>query len=247
MIFVLKLFKIFFEALNLNHLHPGTWFVYGICRLVGEEFKEAARGFRRCVQLEYDNFEAWANLSNAELKAGNRDAALRTLLESIKCNFEKWELWFNLVTIATDLGDFNSSIRAYTKLMELKPEKDYTDEPVLAVLQQAINDNVEDYQGNKARKHLHSALDLFQKVVQNKPSFIAAWRLYAKLVVVQFEPDAPIRRNVGKMQVNIATVLQKALRAMLSEGDWWQVAEKLGVIQFTVDHLCRLGIRCFNF
>ena len=118
------------------------------------ESKEAARGFRRCVQLEYDNFEAWANLSNAELKAGNRDAALRTLLESIKCNFEKWELWFNLVTIATDLGDFNSSIRAYTKLMELKPEKDYTDEPVLAVLQQAINDNVEDYQGNKARNHL---------------------------------------------------------------------------------------------
>ena len=43
-------------------MNPGTWFVYGICRFVGEEYKEAARGFRRCVQLEYDNFEAWANL-----------------------------------------------------------------------------------------------------------------------------------------------------------------------------------------
>ena len=101
----------FERALNLNHLHPGTWFVYGICNFVCEEFKLAAKGFRQCVRLEYDNFEAWANLSNAELKAGNKVAAHRTLNEAIKCNYEKWELWENFITIATDIGDFNGSIR----------------------------------------------------------------------------------------------------------------------------------------
>ena len=221
--------------------------MYGICRFVGEQFKEAARGFRRCVQLEYDNFEAWANLSNAELKAGNKEAAHRALGEAIKCNFEKWELWYNFVTIATDIGDFNGSIRAYNKLMDLKPDKMYTDLPVLNVLTRAISENIQDYQGAKSKKHLHSCLDLFQKVVQNKPSFVAAWRLYAKLTVVQLEPDSPIRLNVGKKEVNVATVLQKALRAMLSQNDWWQVEADLESVLFTVDQLCKLGVRYFCF
>ena len=92
-------------------MHPGTWFVYGICEFISENYKKAAAGFRRCVQLEWDNFEAWANLSNAELKAGNKLAAHRTLSEAIKCNFDKWELWHNFITISTDVGDFNGAIR----------------------------------------------------------------------------------------------------------------------------------------
>ena len=71
-------------ALELNHLQPGTWFARGCASLVCSRYPEAARCFRRCVTLEYDNYEAWANLANAELRAGNKLAAHRSLSEAIK-------------------------------------------------------------------------------------------------------------------------------------------------------------------
>ena len=78
-------------ALGLNHLQPGTWFAHGCASLICSRYSDAARSFRRCVTLEYDNYEAWANLSNAELRAGNKRAAHLSLSEAIKCNYEKWE------------------------------------------------------------------------------------------------------------------------------------------------------------
>ena len=76
--------KNFFSALELNHLQPGTWFARGCASLICSRYSEAARCFRRCVTLEYDNYEAWANLANSELRAGNKLAAHRSLNEAIK-------------------------------------------------------------------------------------------------------------------------------------------------------------------
>lgn len=39
------------NALDLNHLQPGTWFAHGCASLVCGDYKGAAKSFRRCVTL----------------------------------------------------------------------------------------------------------------------------------------------------------------------------------------------------
>lgn len=123
-------------------MQPGTWFAHGCAQLICSEYPDAARSFRRCVTLEYDNYEAWANLSNAELKAGNKAAAHRSLYEAIKCNYEKWQLWENFLIVSTDLGDFCGAIRAYGMLIDIHPKKNFTDLPVLTVLTKGKNGHI---------------------------------------------------------------------------------------------------------
>jgi len=78
-------------------------------------------------------------LANAELKAGNKIAAHRSLAEAIKCNYEKWELWENFLTISVDCGDFGGAIRAYGRLLEIHPKKNFTDVAILAILTKGKN------------------------------------------------------------------------------------------------------------
>ena len=60
----------------------------------------------------------------------------------------------------------------------------YTDLPVLKVLTRAVVENIEDCNGQKAINYQQKLKDLFRRVVAAKPSFVDAWRLYAKVVVV---------------------------------------------------------------
>jgi tetratricopeptide (TPR) repeat protein len=39
------------NALDLNHLQPGTWFAHGCASLVCGDYSGAAKSFRRCVTL----------------------------------------------------------------------------------------------------------------------------------------------------------------------------------------------------
>lgn len=209
-------------ALGLNHLQPGTWFAHGCASLICSRYTDAAKSFRRCVVLEHDNYEAWANLSNSELKAGNKQAAHRCLEQAIKCNYQKWELWENFLTVSTDLGDFNGAIRAYSQLIDIHPKKDFKDWQVLAILTRAVNENINDYAGKPAFYQCKGLKDLFHKVVTAKPSFTEAWELYATVILIKHDRQVIDLKAIS----NIATVLQKAVRAIMAEPGWHLEVEK---------------------
>lgn len=137
-------------------------------------------------------------------------------------------MWENFLTISTDVGDFAGAIRAYEKLIEIHPQKNFTDTPVLAILVRAVTENVADCQGVKARNEFGRLKNLFQKVVAARPSYKEAWGLFADLVLLE--------QNTEDLKVlsNQATILQKALRAMMADSAW-HLEER------SRDHLCQIA------
>lgn len=228
----------FKSALELNHLQPGTWFALGCASLICGRYSDAAKAFRRCVTIEYDNYEAWANLANSELKSGNKPAAHRCLAEAIKCNYDKWELWENFVTIAIDCGDFNGAIRGYVRLLEIHPKKDFKDIAVLNILTKAIVENLKDCSGKPARNELSRMKDLLHKVVSVRPSFKEAWGCYAEISMVENVSES----DPLKILSNRATILQKAVRALMTDDSWHLVEQKCSQLCSIVKDLAAVGI-----
>ena len=63
----------------------------------------------------------------------------------------------------------------------------FTDLPVLKVLTQAVEENLNDCSGQKGHKYIRQLKDLFRQVVSAKPSFVDAWRLYARVAIIKPE------------------------------------------------------------
>ena len=60
----------FEKSLAVNALQIPVWYTLGCTALLIDDNKKAEKAFLRCVHLDYDNYEAWTNLSSAQVKLG---------------------------------------------------------------------------------------------------------------------------------------------------------------------------------
>lgn len=127
------------------------------------------------------------------------------------------------------MGDFSGAIRAYEKLIEIHPQKNFTDTAVLSILVRALTQNVEDCNGVNAMNEFSRLKNLFHKVVAVRPSYKEAWGLFADLVLLESNTDDL------KVLSNQATVLQKALRAMMADSAWFLEDQSR-------NHLCQIAM-----
>ncbi|KAL1305444.1 hypothetical protein AAFC00_002325 [Neodothiora populina] len=64
----LKAADAYAKSLKANQLNHASWFALGCCLLELTSFERASECFRRCVQLDETDAEAWSNLAAALLK-----------------------------------------------------------------------------------------------------------------------------------------------------------------------------------
>ncbi len=88
----------------LNTLQADVWFALGCCSLRIEDYVNAARAFRRRVDIDPDvrlvsfgnsyvqDFESWNNLANALIKTGHKGRAFLALKEALKADFDNWKV-----------------------------------------------------------------------------------------------------------------------------------------------------------
>ncbi|ESN95972.1 hypothetical protein HELRODRAFT_86233, partial [Helobdella robusta] len=169
----------FETSLEINPLQIGLWFTYGCAGLSCGRFEKAATAFRRCVNLDNDNFEAWNNLATAYIRSHNKPRAFVTLQEAIKCEYENWRLWENYLIISVDIGQFEETIRAYHRLLELKQK--HVDVEVLSNLTKAVCTNLKDASGEHSSKLKGKLLALFGHITSQVTGDGCIWRLYAEL------------------------------------------------------------------
>ncbi len=157
------------------------------------------------------------------------------------------------MTISTDCGDFNGAIRAYSKLLDIHPKKNFQDVPVLRIITQgtitlfsiktfifkAIAENLSDYADKPARNELTRMKELLHKIVSAKPSFQEAWSCYAEIAMI----DDPSQKDMLKVLSNRATVLQKAIRALMADKNWHLEESKCNQLCNIVQDLAIIGIR----
>ncbi|XP_074642936.1 tetratricopeptide repeat protein 27-like [Tubulanus polymorphus] len=199
-------------ALNLNPLqNVDVWFSYGCACMQSEEYIKGANAFRRFVALENDTYQGWNNLGACLVRAGEKPQAFKVFKESVKCNFDNWRLWENVLLIGTDVGEFEESIRAYHRLLDL--ERKHSDCEVLTVLVRAVKEDIPDSNNRNSGLLKPKLLELFGRITSKVTADSEIWRLYAEL---SDEGEKSSLENREK----VLHLLQKSQRAM-TQGDQW--------------------------
>ncbi|XP_064602164.1 tetratricopeptide repeat protein 27-like isoform X2 [Liolophura sinensis] len=209
-----KSLECFEKSLKINSLQIPVWFTYGCAALGAKRYETAAQAFHRCVTLDYDNFEAWANLSTAYVRLNQKPRAFSILQDAIKCCYTSWRLWENALVIGTDCREFTEVIQAYHRLLDLKDK--YMDVEVLKILCMAIAGNIPDAKGQPCGQLRPKALELFGRIASKGITSADAWEAYALLCDTDEEG----------FQDKCLQYLKKAHQYAVQENNWEKDAKK---------------------
>jgi len=105
-------------------LQPGNWRsmdTLGTFYFAQGRFAEAALQYRKALYLDQNNFALLSNLGGAEMMAGNFERARATLQKSVELQ-EDATAYTNLGIAQYYLGDFDQSVIAHRRAVELEPQ-----------------------------------------------------------------------------------------------------------------------------
>ncbi|RUS85374.1 hypothetical protein EGW08_006859, partial [Elysia chlorotica] len=206
-----KALECFSASLEKNSLQIPVWFTYGCAAMACRKFDLGVKGFHKCVTIDYDNFEAWANLATCYTQLKEKHKAFATLQDALKCNYENWKLWENSLIIGTDCGEFEDVIRSYHRLIDLREK--YVDAEVLSILTRAVIEKIPDGDGRSAERLWGKLTELFGRVTSKVTSDGDVWDSYAKLYSNQVGENEPDMEKAIGLQ-------QKAVRCFSQKRDW---------------------------
>ncbi|KAI8505525.1 Tetratricopeptide repeat domain 27 [Branchiostoma belcheri] len=201
----------FEKSVEINGLQNAVWFALGCAGMSAQRYDVSARGFSRCVLIDYDNFEAWNNLATSYIRLNQKQKAFRALKESLRCNFEHWKIWENYLLVCTDLGEFEELVTGYHRMLDLKDK--HADVQVLQVLVDAVSQDLQDNSGRPASRLRGKAVELFGRLTSKVTNNAQIWRLYARLHGDGQSEDA--QENEKALQC-----LQKAHRCSTQSSGW---------------------------
>ncbi|KAJ3290539.1 hypothetical protein HDU79_003154 [Rhizoclosmatium sp. JEL0117] len=167
-------------ALAINPLFENSWFVMGCAALRAEDWNTAQRAFLKTVLLNSDNGEAWTNLANVYVKQNKKREAWRALREALRQHHDNPKIWDNYLFISLDLGEFGESVRAMTRVFEIrsspvraaelsKNPESLVDLGCLQILVHAVVHDIQGADGLTAGAHVKQINTLLEGVV-NKMS-----------------------------------------------------------------------------
>lgn len=236
-----KAIECFEASLSINSLQVGLWFTFGCCCLQAKIYTKAENAFRRCVQLDPDNYEAWNNCASAAVLNGKKLVALKLLKEACKYNYENWRIWENISIISTDVGCFEDTIQACHRLLDLRNK--FTDADILGVLSKAVSEGVVNHRGRSASELRSTVLTLFGRVTATTPGVAEIWEHYAALLLSEkpgVEPTT-FQRAVQHLQT------AHRCRLSSSEGKWEQSDAKRTAVVKGLYHWADVVLKAPDF
>lgn len=109
----------FATALEINPMHSNIWFKMGCIQMQLQRFKDAVVTFSRCIGINDDLAEGWANLAAAHQQLGNLREARSCISEACKRARGSWKMWDSSLAISMQLKDIQGAIYAMRRLAEL--------------------------------------------------------------------------------------------------------------------------------
>ncbi|XP_059157510.1 tetratricopeptide repeat protein 27-like isoform X2 [Physella acuta] len=206
-----KAVECFATSLKINSLQIPVWFTYGCASMACQNFEVGVKAFKRCVNIDFDNFEAWSNLATCYVRLKQKKKAYATLQDALKCNYENWRLWENNLVIGTDCGEFEDVIRSYHRLLDLREK--WIDKEVLSILTRAVLEKIPDADGRPGDRLAGKVCELFGRVTSKTTSEGDIWADYAKLTSIKIGEKEPEPEKALQY-------LQKSHRCYTQKVDW---------------------------
>jgi len=176
-----KAVECFRLALEINPLHHGVWFTMGVAQIRLERWDDAINTFSRCLGVDDENSEAWANHAAAHASAGNLKAARSSLVEATKRARTNWKMWESFIGICLKLRDIQGVIQGMRRLVELD-RQNRLQESVLGMLTLAVIDDHQGlYEGKSGGAFRKQLMDFLLFVTTKCSSVPCHWRFLAEL------------------------------------------------------------------
>ena len=164
---VMKAIGYFSNALAINPLRHGSWFMKGCCAIELGDWESAAECFRRCVALDTSDGESWNNLATAYVRLDRKADAFRALSQALGSKYDSWRMWENFTIVAAAIGEWPSVIRGIRRTVDLRGKRDGESCVDVELLEQLVGHIVQsdndDEQGTSLRRQL---LDLLTNSIE---------------------------------------------------------------------------------
>jgi len=171
----------FQRALQINPLHSDIWFTMGVAQMKLERYGDAALTFSRCVGVEDEHGEAWANLAATHSARGNMREARSCAYEATRRNRNNWRMWDSFLGICQSLKDIQGCLQALKQLIELGQIQRVTDR-LLGTLTLAVIQNTDGlYENRTGWQSEKQLMEFFKFITSKRASEPFYWRFFALL------------------------------------------------------------------
>uniref|UniRef100_A0A6G1SLV1 Tetratricopeptide repeat protein 27 n=1 Tax=Aceria tosichella TaxID=561515 RepID=A0A6G1SLV1_9ACAR len=213
--------------------------------LITERFERAAECYRNLTYQDDGSFLAWNNLSKAYIKLNQKERALRTLREAIKCNYEEWKIWENFMLVAVEVGALDDVIIAWHRLIDIKGS--HKDDQVMSALTYSILQSSYVKTDSKFMKLLGDALKLAGRISTTAACSSRVWVCYFRLLAREFDilkrdgtaDGKPMTKfDIDSRLSKMINTLQRATpNTLILDTNWYQSVEKVDHVLNNYDEL----------
>eukprot|EP00933_Yihiella_yeosuensis_P019903 TRINITY_DN16050_c0_g7_i1.p1 TRINITY_DN16050_c0_g7~~TRINITY_DN16050_c0_g7_i1.p1 ORF type:complete len:958 (+),score=197.92 TRINITY_DN16050_c0_g7_i1:52-2925(+) len=180
---IAKACECFKKSLDINPMYVGTWFTMGVGLMQLERWSEASLAFTRCLAIEDENGQAWANLAAVHLQQDKPEEARTCMVEATRRQRQSWKMWESFLGICIKLRDIQGAIQAIRRLIDLNQVGRVKDQVLGMLTVAVINDMGGLYNHPQTGKSFMRMLtDLFRHATSNATASRASfWNFYAEL------------------------------------------------------------------
>ncbi|GAB6021476.1 Tetratricopeptide repeat domain 27 [Chamberlinius hualienensis] len=232
------------KSVEINAIQLDTWFRLGFAALQISNWEVAATAYRRCVNLEPENFEAWNNLANVYLQLHQKHRGWLALKEAIKCQYQEPKIWQNYLLVSADLGKVTEATEAYHRILDC--DNKYVDEEILGLMVKKLTEDLqvpknpdEETAANTSNRNLefqYSKLcELFGRITANVVNRSRIWKSYGDLVKSKSD-------NSTESVEKVMRLYEKAQRCSVQMSSSWNSKSSLELMQLSVE-LAAMQIR----
>jgi len=170
----------FSKALEINPMHSDIWFTMGVAQIKLEDYDNAALTFARCLSVNDEDAQAWANLAATHSARGKLQEARNCMVEATKRARTNWKMWESFLAICMQLRDVQGCIQAMSRFVELEQIPRIREKVLGAVTVAVISDQEGLYGSHTGREYVRQLGNLFKLLTDHQASDPAHWRLYAE-------------------------------------------------------------------
>jgi len=178
---LLKAVECFKLAVDINPLHQDIWFMKGVAEMRLQRWDEAVQTFSRCLGVEDENSEAWANLAAVHSSRGSLREARSCMYEASKRAPQSWKIHESFMGICMQLRDIQGVIQALRRLTDLG-HFNRIQEKIIGMLTVAVVSDADGlYDSRRGAAFSNQLNDFLQYFTTKSSSLPYVWRFWAEL------------------------------------------------------------------
>jgi tetratricopeptide (TPR) repeat protein len=157
-----------------------------------ERFDDAAQSFSRCVGVEEENSEAWANLAAVHTERKDFKQARACMSEACRRARQNWRMWESFLGICAKLRDIQGMINGMKRLVELE-QAPRIEERMLGMITGAVLSDAEGlYEGSTGKQFASKLLDFYKFMTSRCASVPCYWYFYAEVQLFYNQPESAL-------------------------------------------------------